>query len=261
MSLNNIPHLIAITLIVYFSYKQLSKAFGVFYLPKNDAIRFNAFYQKYLGYYNKLSSSQKKRFLHRVYSLLKSIKIIGRQGFKVSEQEKLLVVASIVQLTFGFKYYTLPRFKTFFIYPDSYKSPITGKLHDGEVHPRGLIVLSWKKLVKGHAVTNDNINLGLHEMAHALMHTIIYTNNHEPNLDSALDQVLNLSEKEIEKINSEDFHLFRSYAATNKPEFFAVAVEHFFEGPIELKNQLPDLYNSLKTLLKQDPAANQYQVA
>lgn len=261
MNPSSIPNLFFAFVAVFLTFKLFSKTFGLFHLPKGESIRLNSFYQKYFEYYNKLTPKQQKRFLYRAYSLSKSIRIIGRLGFKVDQQVRLLVVSSIVQITFGYKYYALPRFKTIFIYPDSYKSPITGKLHDGEVHPRGLIVLSWKNLVKGHADPTDSINLGLHEMAHALMHTIIYTNNHESNLDEFLDKVLKLSEQEIKKIKSEETHLFRSYAGSNLPEFFAVAIEHFFEGPHELKLQLPELYNGLKLLLKQDPVSNQYQLA
>ena len=48
--------------------------------------------------------------------------------------------------------------------------------------------------------------------------------------------------------------LFRSpYAGANEYEFFAVALEYFFEKPTEFKSALPDLYDTLKKLLNQDP--------
>ena len=57
----------------------------------------------------------------------------------------------------------------------------------------------------------------------------------------------------MEVIKSDKSHLFRKYAGTNTFEFFAVAVEYFFEVPEELKNELPNLYQYLTLLLKQDP--------
>ena len=36
-------------------------------------------------------------------------------------------------------------------------------------------------------------------------------------------------------------------------EFFAVAVEHFFEAPAEFQKELPDIYNHLCVLLNQNP--------
>lgn len=48
-------------------------------------------------------------------------------------------------------------------------------------------------------------------------------------------------------------HFFRRYALTNEEEFFAVAVENFFERPVQFSAALPDLYVTLVTLFKQDP--------
>lgn len=253
----NLPdpfYILVLIFFILFTYKIFSKIFGLFYIPSQHKSNLHSFYSRYSNYFNNLSPKLQKRFVYRSYSISGSIKVVGRQGFEVNQHTILLVVAAIVQITFGFRYYNLPRFRTILVYPDSYISPITGKLHDGEVNPRGVIVLSWKKLVKGFADPYDNINLGLHEMAHALMHTIIYTKKHELNLDQFLEKVLKLSEEEISKIKSDEFHLFRSYASTNIAEFFAVSIEHFFEGPTELKKSLPRLYQKLTLLLKQDPA-------
>jgi len=44
------------------------------------------------------------------------------------------------------------------------------------------------------------------------------------------------------------------YGATNKAEFFAVATETFFEQPIQLRQQQPELYDALRVFYGQDPA-------
>ena len=147
----------------------------------------------------------------------------------------------------------MPKFKRIIVYPDAYKNPSTGNMHYGEVNPHGVIVLSWKRLLKGHEITDDAINLGLHEMAHALMHTIIYSDNHESGLDPYLRNIVRLSKEEMGKIKNGEHHIFRNYAATNIYEFFAVSVEYFFETPQLLKNELPQLYKHLIILLKQNP--------
>ena len=38
-----------------------------------------------------------------------------------------------------------------------------------------------------------------------------------------------------------------------KYEFFAVSIEHFFEDPKGMVKNIPDLYETLKILLNQDP--------
>ena len=217
------------------------------------------FFSSHFKYFNQLSDQEKDIFVIRAYKLLQKVRIIGRQDFKVSTDIKLFVIAAYVQLTFGFKFYMLPKFRTILLYPDAYQNKITGKMHYGEVNPKGIVVLSWKTLLKGHKITDDAINLGLHEMAHALMHTIIHSNDHEIGLDRYLRNIVNLSYEEMEKIKSSDNHLFRSYAGTNMYEFFAIAVENFFEKPVEFKKHLPQLYNYLVLLLKQDPVSGKFR--
>lgn len=53
--------------------------------------------------------------------------------------------------------------------------------------------------------------------------------------------------------NVREHHFFRTYAFHNKMEFFAVAVEHFFETPACFKNDIPELYKIMCQMLNQDP--------
>ena len=45
------------------------------------------------------------------------------------------------------------------------------------------------------------------------------------------------------------------YGAQSPPEFFAVAVESFFERPHDLRAAHPDLYAALSTYFAQNPAS------
>jgi Mlc titration factor MtfA (ptsG expression regulator) len=45
------------------------------------------------------------------------------------------------------------------------------------------------------------------------------------------------------------------YGATSPAEFFAVATEAFFDAPTELERREPNLYGTLRTFYRQDPAA------
>jgi hypothetical protein len=47
-----------------------------------------------------------------------------------------------------------------------------------------------------------------------------------------------------------------TYGATNPAEFFSVATESFFETPVNLREQRPELYEELKLYYQQDPAAS-----
>ena len=45
------------------------------------------------------------------------------------------------------------------------------------------------------------------------------------------------------------------YGAVSPSEFFAVVTESFFEKPMQMKNELPDLYQQLERYYNLDPAA------
>ena len=80
-----------------------------------------------------------------------------------------MIASSAIQLTFGLPKINLKHFERILIYPDEYYSTINKQYHKGEVNPRlKAIVVSWKAFVAGYADPHDGINLGLHEMAHAL---------------------------------------------------------------------------------------------
>lgn len=49
--------------------------------------------------------------------------------------------------------------------------------------------------------------------------------------------------------------LLDDYGATNEAEFFAVATEVFFDRPVDLRGEDPDLYGVLTAYYGQDPAA------
>lgn len=54
-------------------------------------------------------------------------------------------------------------------------------------------------------------------------------------------------------IDAGEASFFRDYAATNDHEFFAVAVENFFERPHEFHNHHPKLFGLMEEMLNQRP--------
>ena len=59
--------------------------------------------------------------------------------------------------------------------------------------------------------------------------------------------------EEIEAIQNVEDHFFRTYAFENLAEFFAVAVENFFERPKEFRQHQQQLFEILVGLLRQNP--------
>lgn len=211
--------------------------------------------KKYFFYYTRLPVKDRKRFEKRVNRFLHSKRFAGREGIEITEEMKVLISATAVMLTFGLPMIYLSHFYKIAVYPDTYYSRINKKYHLGEVNPMlGIIILSWKSFVEGFIDPSDSRNLGLHEMAHAL-HFENQIRNDE--FDFLHPGVLykwdRLAKVEIEKINTSDDHYFREYAGTNQHEFFAVAIEYFFENPADFNAALPELYTTLTLLIRQDP--------
>lgn len=124
----------------------------------------------------------------------------------------------------------------------------------GEVNPRaGMIILSWHHFVQGYGDLDDGYNVAIHEMAHAIHFENLIKNDEVAFLDQhALSSLAQITNRELPKINR-GRHLLRSYAGTNQYEFFAVTLEYFFEKPVELNAEIPDLYQTIAALLRQDP--------
>ena len=210
--------------------------------------------QKYFRYYQQLSAADKGKFERKVCNFLYSKRFIPRNLKEVTIEAKVLIAASAVQLTFGLPNIYLRHFDKILVYPNEYYSSITHQFHKGEVNPRfGVIVLSWKNFMEGYARPEGSVNLGLHEMAHALRLENIIHNEEYQFFDAALVSRFDEIAREVCQNMTHYAHFFRPYACTNAHEFFSVAIENFFERPAAFKKQIPELYQILTLLLGQDP--------
>lgn len=220
----------------------------------------NATYERYaylvgsvFSYFNDLPTTSQQRFIHRVANF-RAQKEFHFIGLEKKEEYEVLVSASAVQVTFGLTNYLLSYFKDIYVLADAYHMESDDELYIGHVAPDG-IYLSWKHFLYGYSNRNDNINVAVHEMAHALLH-----NNFFAQYNTDMHFRLN-----YEKFSSKTGRIFadvitkrqsylRSYAFTNVHEFWAVSVEAFFENPVGLRDNMPDLYDALCRVLNQDPS-------
>ena len=209
--------------------------------------------QKHLEYYRLLPEVSKLKFLLRCNTILQKKQFIAKEDLVITNTMKVLLSASIVQLTFGLNNYSIPHFHTFIIYPAVYTSPYTGLLHRGETSIKGYVVLSWQHFIEGYANSKDKLNLGLHELAHALDLSRIVKQS-DPDFYEYFLKWQASSTEVFNEVNSIENHFLRKYAGTDEHEFFSVCVEHFFEDSQGFKYTLPDLYQHLTMLLRQDPS-------
>lgn len=207
-------------------------------------------------FFNRLGRKGQRIFEGRVQQFIDGREFISRGGIpEVTDEMKVLIAGSAVQLTFGYPDINFEYFDKILIYPDEYYSTITRSYHKGEVNAGGIIVLSWRSLKEGFQDEEDGIHLGLHEMAHALR--IIRKMEDEEAyhfFDTEKMRAFDLEAyREIAKMTEgEEPSLFRDYGATSIEEFFSVSVEVFFEKPDAFFDYNPTLYAALAGVMKMD---------
>ncbi|MCB9257100.1 MAG: zinc-dependent peptidase [Chitinophagales bacterium] len=221
-------------------------------IPSKNRTQIEGVLSKYFPYYLALDTGLKKSFILRVEVFLEIKQFIPRH-MNGNADINILIAASAAQLSFGLKNFEILHFDKILIYPDSYFSSIREQYHQGEVNVKmKLIILSVKSFLLGIQDANDGINLGLHEFAHALNIDAFITRR-SLFFTKFYKEWQFFAELEMEKINAGQSNFLRKYASTNLQEMFAVCTENFFERPAQFKEAMPELYQSMVMVYRQNP--------
>ena len=206
------------------------------------------------SFYNNLSIIDKRYFEHRVLKFIKSHNFFGRRGLVVTKKMEILIASTAVMLTFGMRRYQFSQFDNIVIYPKDYWSKITKRRHFGETNPRfRTIVFSWDNFLEGVEIEDNNLNLGLHELTHAMHFSFLRENSFTAMLFLEHFNILLEKMKDV-KLQRKiiDSGYLRTYGFKNKYEFLSVLVEHFFETPHEFNQKLPEVYDVVRLMLNLD---------
>jgi hypothetical protein len=123
----------------------------------------------------------------------------------------------------------------------------------GHVDQSG-IYLSWDNFIKGISGQTPYCNVGLHEMGHALAYVTFITETEEDkHFKKEFKNFSKVARPIFTSMQQGNRNLLGEYASVNYHEFWAVSVETFFENPVCLRQELPELYEAMSRLLKQDP--------
>jgi hypothetical protein len=223
-----------------------------FYLfPKKLSINQKQILVNEFPFYKKLSNRKKIYFEHRVKGFINHYQFIGKEELLVTDEMKVIIAGTYIMLTFGMRDYLIDLFKTIIIYPSIYFSNRNQKYHKGEFNPiMKAVVFSWEDFVLGHRITNDNLNLGLHEFSHVLHFNCLKSNN--PSAIIFYDEFNQVVKYFTDQNLNNELHekgYFRLYAYENQFEFIAVILEHFFETPQIFKNEYPELYQNVSSMI------------
>ncbi|MCB0396846.1 MAG: zinc-dependent peptidase [Flavobacteriales bacterium] len=216
-----------------------------------------------MTYYAALDIKGRARFVNRLVAIREQKSFKGMEDLEVTDEMRILISATIAQITFGLNEYAITHFHTFLIYPHQFHSRLFRQDMLGGTMPNGVIMLSWSDYQQGYAIDDDGRNLGLHELAHGLKLNLFHGSEFDAHFAKHMDDWLEEGKKEFSKMKNGEKSWLRTYAGTNMHEFFSVCVENFFEKPRDFNRHLPDLYSQLCVLLNQDPLrpGNNYLLA
>ncbi len=209
---------------------------------------------KHLPYYGMLDDPGKLKFKDRLKQFIasKTFIIHDESGFK---EMPVLISAVSIQLTFGLNKFLLPYFDFINIYPQEFLGTVPFvRFLEGNVSGN-TINISWKHFLADVDTHIDGQNVGLHEMAHALYYqTFVIEENIDRGFKHSFEMFNTVGNKVYEKEKAFKPGLYSEYAMKDFQEFWAESIEIFFEKPLAMKTAYPDLFESLVSILNQDPS-------
>lgn len=204
------------------------------------------------SFFKKLNDKEKIYFEHRVASFIEDKDFIGRDSLIINDEMKVLISATAIMLTFGFRDFYISLISKIVIYPKKFYSNMNEAYHKGEFNPKlKAMVISWEDFKAGYAIHNDNLNLGIHELTHAIHLNSMKERDVSSTIfsDSFKELTTLLHSNESLRETIIDSEYFRNYAYTNQFEFLAVIIENFIETPTVFKSKFPEVYAKVKQML------------
>jgi len=206
--------------------------------------------------YRRLDDQARDRFEMDVRFVMAEWRFEGVDGVDVSEELKLSVAAGAALLLHGRPDWEIRPARTILFYPEQFDDRYhvdDDANYDGMAHAQGPVILSRKAVLESWASPRRGSNVVLHELAHLLDFANEFADGVTPLVDpGSIDAWNRLVRSEMNRIRF-GRSLLRQYGAQNQAEFFAVAIENFFDRPDVLARRHPELFEALRELLNLDP--------
>ena len=196
----------------------------------------------------------------------------GCGGLDLTDEIRVTIAAQACLLQLGLPHDYYRNVQSILVYPSTVVPPEhnTGVFESvdrpvelsvpilGQSVAQGPVILVWDAVLRGARHPEQGHNVVYHEFAHKL-----------DMLDGAADGTPLLDRDQFAEwvvVCSHEFLRLRrlaekghktfldAYGAKNEAEFFAVATEEFFDRPVALQKNAPDLYRVLSAYYRQNPA-------
>ena len=209
------------------------------------------------AHYRRLPPEFRRRFEEQVRSFVADRRITGVK-VEVTDELRVLAAASAVTISVGWPDYDWSEAREVLLYPESFgrdfaHSPEAD--HAGVADPWGIVILSVPALRGSFERPDDGYHVGIHEFAHLLdVEATRFDGIPSWLSDRGIREWEQLRDEEMKRLQSGD-SVLDEYGAFDRVEFLAVAMESFFERPVALREKHRELYEMLRSYLRQDPAA------
>lgn len=206
--------------------------------------------------YERIPTDLRGRFEDDLRLFLDEKRITG-VGIEASEELKLLVAASAVTLSLGWPDYEWDRLTEVLLYPQDFDRDYGFEMRElsGQAHGWGTVILSTPALLESFAHPDDGYHVGIHEFAHLVQVDQSRFAEIPLGLGAAGSREwADLVTTEMDRLRRGK-SVLDPYAGENPSEFLAVAVEAFFEIPLDLRARHREVYAILAAYFRQDPAA------
>lgn len=209
-----------------------------------------------------LSEEQRERLAKLSAQLLADVRFVGCNGLEIDPVIRHAVAAQASLLCLGAQraVFGLPR--EILVYPDAFYIPRTvpddqglvdeaPMLASGEAWQTGRVILSWADIED--ALAGAEHNVVLHEFAHLLDFAAPEGEGAPPLAET--DSWTQAFGEAFDRLREAGSPVLDVYGAENPTEFFAVAVEAFFQRGAALAEAHPGLYAVMHAYFDIDTAA------
>lgn len=241
-------------IVLFIGFRRAFRRWRVARRPFPDSFR--RWLRTHIPLYQKVGETGRGRFERDVQFVLDEYSFEGIRGVSIDDSLRLSVAASIAVLLHGRPTWELPGSRSVLFYPDrfdeTYHENVTAS-YDGMAHEQGPIILTVASVNESWASPRDGNNVVLHELAH-LFDFANEGADGVPSLvaPSTAPDWQSLVREEMRRVE-QGRSLLRPYAAEAPSEFFAVAVEHFYEQPEPMARRHPELFRALVSFFRLDP--------
>ena len=226
-------------------------------------------------HYRRLSADEQHQLERLVQVFLAEKNFEGCAGLTLTDEMRVTVAGQACLLLLGLaRHDYFGRVLSVLLYPAGYVAPIREPLADGafadvylhgeedrlgEASPDGAVVLAWDQVLADSQRLGGGQNLVWHEFAHQLDMQNTHADGVPPLDDPALaarwQAVMTQEYRALVRANRQNrATLLDPYGTQDEAEFFAVATECFFDQPVEMAAEHPQLYDVLRAYFGQDPA-------